>query len=282
MPINDEIGSTLLIDVQKLVECPICCESLAEPLFLSCGHSFCKSCLDKLRVAPSPSVRHDANNPATVVRCPECRQNTRLPETGLPVNYCLRDVVNLLSNASALTTNIKMIENKQGEGDCLLKCSICNTVLMNDMYLSCCNCSEDEKARQMCSVCCLINHNGHMTEAKFEERSIVTISEIDNTASCSLQGQRQDALAVDRALIRESFAHIPYQCEMMQERTDHESRNEVPALALGIRNHPEHIRTGGSPTEPTSTATKVIAVVFALCLLTPFLLLMIPLLISAS
>jgi len=49
------------------LECPICCNQLSavkdnlKPFLLSCGHSFCQTCLDKLFLGPGPNT------------CPVCR-----------------------------------------------------------------------------------------------------------------------------------------------------------------------------------------------------------------
>ncbi|XP_055972116.1 tripartite motif-containing protein 6 [Sorex fumeus] len=37
--------STVLVDIQEEVTCPICLELLTEPLSIDCGHSFCQACI---------------------------------------------------------------------------------------------------------------------------------------------------------------------------------------------------------------------------------------------
>ncbi|XP_022542809.2 nuclear factor 7, brain-like [Astyanax mexicanus] len=46
------------------LSCPVCCELYQDPQLLSCGHSFCRRCLNK----------HHAVNPARA--CPVCRQTS--------------------------------------------------------------------------------------------------------------------------------------------------------------------------------------------------------------
>ncbi|XP_028371304.2 tripartite motif-containing protein 6 isoform X1 [Phyllostomus discolor] len=39
------LTSTVLVDIQDEVTCPICLELLTEPLSIDCGHSFCQACI---------------------------------------------------------------------------------------------------------------------------------------------------------------------------------------------------------------------------------------------
>ncbi|CAJ0590991.1 unnamed protein product [Cylicocyclus nassatus] len=150
------LGTTLLIDVQKLVECPICRENFVDPLQLSCGHTFCKSCLDKL---PTAQTSKSANDCDPFVRCPECRQDTRLPLSSLPINYRLRDMAALFSSSST-SASATHADSKKRKYYWI--CSICGDVSTNGVFMSCCDCAVDDKqALQMCPVCCLVYHNGH-------------------------------------------------------------------------------------------------------------------------
>eukprot|EP00808_Paulinella_micropora_P030260 g45958.t1 len=68
------------------LECSICFERFDDeklcPRLLTCGHSFCSGCLEKL-------LKHDA------VTCPTCRKDAPVPEGvhGLPKNFALLDVL---------------------------------------------------------------------------------------------------------------------------------------------------------------------------------------------
>ena len=67
-------------------ECSICCERFDEqqrcPRLLSCGHSFCSNCLEKL-----------LNEKA--INCPTCRNAVSVPAgvAGLPKNFALLDIL---------------------------------------------------------------------------------------------------------------------------------------------------------------------------------------------
>ena len=69
-------------------ECPVCCESFdgqdVSPRMLSCGHSFCTGCLERLL--------------ATVdkITCPTCRVEVNVPQdgvAGLPKNWALLSLI---------------------------------------------------------------------------------------------------------------------------------------------------------------------------------------------
>jgi len=68
------------------LECSICCEGFDDqnlcPRLLSCGHSFCSGCLEKLLNDKS-------------INCPTCRNAVSVPAgvTGLPKNFALLDVL---------------------------------------------------------------------------------------------------------------------------------------------------------------------------------------------
>ena len=68
------------------LECSICCESFDDqklcPRLLSCGHSFCSGCLEKL-------LRDKA------IICPTCRSTVSVAAgiTGLPKNFALLDII---------------------------------------------------------------------------------------------------------------------------------------------------------------------------------------------
>ena len=57
------------LDSNKLLECPICYETLSSPKLLTCSHFFCKTCIDGL------TRRKDSDNIHGVL-CPVCKKLT--------------------------------------------------------------------------------------------------------------------------------------------------------------------------------------------------------------
>ena len=69
-------------------ECPVCCESFdgqdVSPRMLSCGHSFCTSCLERLLATDDK------------ITCPTCRVEVKVPQAGvagLPKNWALLSLI---------------------------------------------------------------------------------------------------------------------------------------------------------------------------------------------
>ncbi|CAJ0590430.1 unnamed protein product [Cylicocyclus nassatus] len=187
-------GAVLPFGVQEIAECPVCCERFVDPLQLSCGHSLCSSCVDRLY-----TFRDDCSDASDyydpIVRCPECRQDTRVPAAGLPVNYRLRDMVALMSDATIAAGKVR--RETDSRGGSLPNCLACNDVLAKGVYMSCCDCVlKDEKARQICSVCCLRHHNGH----HIVEKHILTVSDIVAGRKSLRTAHCQGLIAIDRTL----------------------------------------------------------------------------------
>ncbi|KAJ1351641.1 tripartite motif containing 13 [Parelaphostrongylus tenuis] len=74
-------------EIQDLLECVICTFRMARPTQLSCGHTFCIDCIGQMV------------NEGLVV-CPQCRQPTRVPQSGLPLNFYALNVISALEEIS--------------------------------------------------------------------------------------------------------------------------------------------------------------------------------------
>ncbi|KAK6057940.1 hypothetical protein COOONC_04502, partial [Cooperia oncophora] len=232
-------GSAHRSDLQDVTECPICCLRFERPLQLSCGHSFCGNCVDRLiadarnaanrndnfpepmRGIAAPNIEQGMNPPQfnrmdqeiwwplnrpqmvaappppppglggiphppryvlrnfndeapffprravaanppaeNVIKCPECRQSTRVPPEGLPINYRLQE---LLSHVTEVSNQSN--DQCDADGSPLPRCLACDDVISKGVYLMCHTCT-GETVRQLCSMCCLRNHNGHDIEEK--------------------------------------------------------------------------------------------------------------------
>ncbi|KAK6014032.1 hypothetical protein OSTOST_20619, partial [Ostertagia ostertagi] len=210
--------ATRKCDLQDVTECPICCLRFERPLQLSCGHSFCGNCVDRLIAdARGPGNRNDnyleavrglaanidqgvnpphfnrmdqdlwwplnlnrqqmmpppppglggiphppryilplVDSPANprsppffprrplgangaaeiIIKCPECRQPTRVPPEGLPINYRLQELLSHVTEVSNQQSN----DQCSADGSPLRKCLACDDVISKGVYLLCRTC----------------------------------------------------------------------------------------------------------------------------------------------
>ena len=101
--------SSFLCSTEEDLTCPICLFLFIDPCVpkqLSCPHTYCKLCLEQLLPKSRPPI----------VRCPECRKCTKVPE---------RNVSNLPTNVrlQSLAEKHKQHAEKRTEED--LTCPIC-------------------------------------------------------------------------------------------------------------------------------------------------------------
>lgn len=109
-----------------------------------------------------------------VIKCPECRQPTRVPPEGLPINYRLQE---LLSHVAEVSESSELSTSESGR---LRKCLSCDDAISKGVYLLCRTCCGEGvipdglESRQLCSMCCLRHHNGH----KIEEKRFLTMNDV--------------------------------------------------------------------------------------------------------
>ena len=83
---------TLLRNLHEEVSCSVCMTTFTDPKTLPCLHSFCLHCLNGIL---RTSGRHD------VITCPECRRESRVPDSGnlkdLPTNFRINSLLSALA-----------------------------------------------------------------------------------------------------------------------------------------------------------------------------------------
>ena len=93
---------TLLNDLHEEVFCSVCKTAFTDPKQLPCLHSFCLHCLNEILQA---NGRHD------VVACPECKRESRVPNSGnlkdLPTNFRINTLLDVFAIKQCSTTGVK-------------------------------------------------------------------------------------------------------------------------------------------------------------------------------
>ncbi|XP_038062856.1 E3 ubiquitin-protein ligase TRIM56-like [Patiria miniata] len=131
MATGPAVSSALETIGRHHLECSICQERYQQPKILECLHSFCEQCLLKYR-----STKHQDS---TVIPCPVCRQETKLPEVGvqgLKTNFHL----------IGLVEELELQEKLVCPGGTKLRCETCDDD--NEATHRCLDC-----AQNICSRC---------------------------------------------------------------------------------------------------------------------------------
>ena len=93
-------------DLEEDLTCSVCYSLFCDPRVLPCSHTFCKACLDRVLLA---SVNYSVWRPRPL-KCPNCRSVVELAPPGveaLPVNVCLRAIVEKVGGKSQKTPSVK-------------------------------------------------------------------------------------------------------------------------------------------------------------------------------
>ena len=96
-----------LEELEREITCGICQEHYDEPKILPCLHYYCKKCIIKL------AVRTGTDKPFS---CPECRNETPLPDGGV-------DELKTAFFVNRLTTTVSTMERAHGKVE--VKCELC-------------------------------------------------------------------------------------------------------------------------------------------------------------
>ncbi|XP_038062527.1 E3 ubiquitin-protein ligase TRIM56-like [Patiria miniata] len=166
MATGPAVSSALETISRHHLECCICQERYQQPKILECLHSFCEQCLLKYC-----STKHEGS---TAIPCPVCRQETKLPESGvkgLKTNFYLIGLVEELA----------LQEKIVGSGDACLLCDICERD--NEATQRCLDCGQ-----YMCSVCSKM----HLRFASSSDHKVAPLKDIrEGKVTVTKKHQRQ-------------------------------------------------------------------------------------------
>ena len=141
--------------MEALLECSICMETLAEPRTLQCFHSFCKHCLANFVATQKEAVNEGAKVPE-VFECPVCRTKFHVKEgesiEKMPSNHFINNMLELL-NLTRQTQSIK--------------CQSCRA--RNPAANRCVSCE-----RYLCGKCV----EAHNNWPDFEDHVVLTLEEL--------------------------------------------------------------------------------------------------------
>ena len=112
------VCKTTTTDVEDLLSCNICHNTLEDPRTLSCLHSFCLKCLQK---------GLEATETATSVCCSTCNTDTNLPASGS---------VTELGVIAYISRQLKerLMREELANRDTTIKCTACDGTAAESMY----------------------------------------------------------------------------------------------------------------------------------------------------
>ena len=114
--------------MEALLECSICMETLTEPRTLPCFHSFCKQCLTNFIATLKQAVKKGAKVPE-VFECPVCRTNFHVKEgesiEKMPSNHFINSMLELLT----LTQQSVKCESCKARSPATSRCISCEKYL---------------------------------------------------------------------------------------------------------------------------------------------------------
>ncbi|XP_030849863.1 tripartite motif-containing protein 2-like [Strongylocentrotus purpuratus] len=131
-------------NLHKNLECPVCLSLFKEPKILTCSHTFCKGCLEKLLESHRKLL------------CPTCREETSVPGgdlSRLHSNITVRSLVEDVETQGQVCTN-----SNQENASLQIKWNKCRKHPYYDEECFCLNCNT-----YVCCKCGLLEHanNAH-------------------------------------------------------------------------------------------------------------------------
>ena len=159
--------------------CPVCFQVFRNPKYLSCYHSYCEECLEKMQ------------NQSSKVICPECRKETEIPAEGvkeLPNNFFINRLVD------------EFILKRKVEGEEEVKCD---------------KCDEDDSVVSYCPDCslflCQVCNEAHKRDKRSRGHGIVPLTELRSNTNVSLVAK------VKVPMCKEHDYELKHYCETCEE-----------------------------------------------------------------
>nr|XP_054765844.1 protein PML-like [Lytechinus pictus] len=132
--------------ITQSLECPVCLTTFTDPKILSCSHTYCKVCLEKLL---------ESRGDDQMIRCPVCRDDTQVPNqdvSKLPASLALRNLIEDVKNQHEICTNC----DSEDKPKAVVYCQDCG--------------------KYLCNTC----HNMHSQWKNFVNHEIIAMSEISS------------------------------------------------------------------------------------------------------
>ena len=164
--------------------CPVCHQVFRNPKYLSCYHSYCEECLERMQNhSRSPTA-------ASYIICPECRKETVVPAgvKELPNNFFINRLVD------------EFILKRKVEGEEDVKCD---------------NCDEDDPVVSYCPDCsiflCQVCNEAHKRDKRSRGHSIVPLTELQSNKDVSVVAK------VKIPMCKEHDYELKHYCETCEE-----------------------------------------------------------------
>ena len=128
-PIKGEGNS----DLEDVFKCMIDLEPLKKPKLLSCGHTFCEGCLQRLMQSTTfftSNLTCPETQDSTSIICPTCKAKTPIPRGGvkdLPNNLTISKIRSCLGPSSTSTAGISWLQDYLQSEDQPQTCDSCVT-----------------------------------------------------------------------------------------------------------------------------------------------------------
>ncbi|XP_077407348.1 E3 ubiquitin-protein ligase TRIM35-like [Vanacampus margaritifer] len=147
--------------VEDDLKCPTCLEIFQDPVFLPCGHSFCRACVQQWW-----QEKRDGS-------CPACRKKCRSED--VPSNLALKNACETFKQASVESDNICILHQEERKLFC-----------MDHQELACLNCTSTERhsGRTFCSI-----NDNEMTKGH--------VKKLQESLQCAMKRQTEYKKIID-------------------------------------------------------------------------------------